>query len=35
VTATELADAPDTDRLVLVTIDADGWATGGETLAGC
>lgn len=35
VTASELADAPDTDRLVLVTIDADGWATGGETLAGC
>ena len=35
VTAAELADAPDTDRLVLVTIDKDGWATGGETLAGC
>jgi hypothetical protein len=35
VSATELADAPDTDRLLLVTLDADGWATAGETFAGC
>jgi hypothetical protein len=35
VTATELAAAPDDDRLVLVTLDDDGWATGGETFAGC
>ena len=35
VTATELADAPEADRLVLVEIDEQGWATGGETLAGC
>lgn len=35
VSATELADAPDTDRLILVTLDGDGWATGGETFAGC
>lgn len=35
VSATELADAPDSDRLVLVTVDGDGWATGGETLPGC
>ena len=33
--AAELADAPDTDRLLLVTLDGDGWATGGETFAGC
>ena len=33
--AAELADAPDADRLLLVTLDADGWATGGETFAGC
>jgi hypothetical protein len=33
--AAELADAPDTDRLVLVQLDGDGWATGGETFAGC
>jgi hypothetical protein len=33
--ASELADAPDSDRLVLVSIDGDGWATGGETFAGC
>ena len=33
--ATELADAPDDDRLLLVTLDRDGWATGGETFAGC
>jgi hypothetical protein len=33
--AADLADAPDTDRLLLVTLDGDGWATGGETLAGC
>lgn len=35
VTATELADAPEGDRLLLVEIDDKGWATGGETLAGC
>lgn len=35
VSATELAAAPESDRLVLVEIDDDGWATGGETLAGC
>lgn len=35
VTATELADAPDADRLLLVELDAKGWATGGETFAGC
>ena len=33
--ATELADAPDADRLLLVSLDGDGWATGGETFAGC
>jgi hypothetical protein len=33
--AKELADAPDSDRLLLVTLDGDGWATGGETFAGC
>ncbi len=33
--ATELADAPDSDRLLLVSLDGDGWATGGETFAGC
>jgi hypothetical protein len=33
--AAELADAPDNDRLLLVSIDDDGWATGGETFAGC
>lgn len=35
VSATELADAPEADRLLLVRIDADGWGTSGETLAGC
>jgi hypothetical protein len=35
VSAAELAEAPETDRLVLVTLDKDGWATGGETFAGC
>ena len=35
VTATELADAPASDRLVLLQVDQDGWATSGETLAGC
>jgi hypothetical protein len=35
VSAPELADAPDADRLLLVTLDGDGWATGGETFAGC
>jgi hypothetical protein len=35
VDADELADAPDNDRLLLVSIDGDGWATGGETFAGC
>jgi hypothetical protein len=35
VSATELADAPDTDRLMVVNLDGDGWATGGETFAGC
>ena len=35
VSATELAEAPESDRLVLVEVDDDGWATGGETLAGC
>jgi hypothetical protein len=35
VSATELADAPESDRLVLLELDDDGWATGGETLAGC
>jgi hypothetical protein len=33
--AAELADAPEADRLLLVTLDGDGWATGGETFAGC
>ena len=33
--AAELADAPDTDRLLLVNLDGEGWATGGETVAGC
>jgi hypothetical protein len=33
--ASELAGAPEADRLVLVEIDDDGWATGGETFAGC
>jgi len=33
--AAELADAPDTDRLLLVSLDDEGWATGGETFAGC
>ena len=33
--ATALADAPEADRLLLVEIDDEGWATGGETLAGC
>ena len=33
--AAELADAPDDDRLLLVSVDGDGWATGGETFAGC
>ena len=35
VSATQLAAAPESDRLLLVTVDGDGWATGGETLAGC
>ena len=35
VTATELAAAPASDRLALVQVDQDGWATSGETLAGC
>jgi len=35
VSAAELAEAPETDRLVLVTLDKAGWATGGETFAGC
>ncbi len=35
VSAAELAEAPETDRLVLVTLDKNGWATGGETFAGC
>ena len=36
VSARELAEAPESDRLVLLTIDpADGYATGGETFAGC
>ena len=33
--AEELADAPDADRLLLVRLDHEGWATGGDTLAGC
>ncbi len=33
--AGELAEAPDSDRLVLLTLDGAGWATGGETFAGC
>ena len=33
--ARELAGAPEADRLVLVEIDDDGWATGGETFPGC
>lgn len=33
--ATELADAPEADRLVLVRLDDEGWATGGESLAAC
>ena len=33
--AAELADAPDADRLLLVRLDDEGWATGGDTLAGC
>ncbi len=35
VSATELADAPDSDRLLLVRVDKDGWGTSGETFAGC
>ena len=35
VSATELADAPESDRLLLVRIDKDGWGTSGETFAGC
>lgn len=35
VTAGELADAPPEDKLVLLSIDADGYTTGGETFAGC
>jgi hypothetical protein len=35
VSAAELAEAPETDRLVLVSLDKNGWATGGETFAGC
>jgi len=35
VTTKELADAPEVDRLLLVTLDGSGWATGGETFAGC
>lgn len=36
VSARELADAPASDRLVLLTIDPEtGYTTGGETLAGC
>ena len=35
VSARELAEAPDSDRLLLVRIDADGWGTSGETFAGC
>ena len=35
VTTKELADAPEADRLLLVTLDGSGWATGGETFAGC
>ncbi|HEU5242545.1 MAG TPA: hypothetical protein VFU25_11040 [Ornithinibacter sp.] len=33
--AAELAEAPDADRLLLVRLDDEGWATGGQTLAGC
>ena len=33
--ASERPPAPDADRLVLVEIDDEGWATGGETFAGC
>lgn len=33
--AAELADAPESDRLLLVRIDRDGWGTSGETFAGC
>jgi hypothetical protein len=33
--AAELAEAPEADRLLLVRLDDDGWATGGETFAGC
>jgi hypothetical protein len=33
--AAELAKAPAADRLLLVRLDGKGWATGGETLAGC
>jgi hypothetical protein len=33
--AAALGDAPESDRLLLVEIDDEGWATGGETLAGC
>ena len=35
VSATELADAPESDRLLLVRVDKDGWGTSGETFAGC
>ncbi len=35
VSAQELLDADPRDTLVLLTIDPDGYATGGETFAGC
>lgn len=35
VSATELADAPEADRLVLLELDDAGYATAGETFAGC
>ena len=33
--AKELAAAPEADRLALIALDKAGWATGGETFAGC
>lgn len=35
VDATALAAAPEQDRLVLLTLDDEGYATSGETFAGC
>ena len=35
VSAKELADAPESDRLLLVELDGSGYATAGQTVAGC